>query len=278
MPPKKATAKKTYKGKARTRAKPRSTYKPSKKEVVRMINRIMRRDVESKYSDVYEVDQEPLVLVSGAMGAIQQFQEPMSSWGFNLPQGVEQDQRIGNEIILREWIIKVAITPILAGEGIVFNTTPQLYVSFYVGYRKDYAALTNPLTGFFQNGNSSASPTGEIFDRLSYVNKDAYTILYQRKMKVGLAAPDATYAPYNGLSNNEFPLTQLFKFDMCQHGFKNLKLKYNDSALQPQDAKLNALYCWTLVTNANGLPLTNTVPSISTYDISITSQFKYEDP
>jgi len=255
----------------------RGTYAPSRnKSIVALVNRLISKRIEDKYSVVYQIDNEPLLKVTAAAGAIQQFQQPLSELGFDIQQGDDQDQRLGNEVTLKNWIIKVAITPSLPVEGINFITSPQLYVDFYIGYRKDYAQFTNPITGFFQNGNTSFSPTGEIFDRISFINGDAYVIVYKRKFKLGLSAVNTDYT-LKGLPNNEFNLTSLFKFDMCQHGFKNHKLKYNDAAVQPQDAKLNALTMFTLITNANGEPIDNAVAGFSPYDISISSQFKYED-
>lgn len=272
---------------SKNKAKPTSTkrtgrrrgaYTPatSDRRIIAIVNRLMSKKIEDKFSSVEGVDNQPLLRVTAASGAMLQFQQSLSELGFEIPQGVEQDQRIGNEITMKSWVIKVAITPTLPGEGINFITSPQLYVNFYVGYRKDYAQFTNPITGFFQNGNSSQSPSGEIFDRISFINKDVYTIVYKRQFKLGLSAPMTEYT-LQGLANNDFSLTALFKFDMCEHGFKNHKLKYNDSALAPQDAKLAALTMFTIITNANGENIQNLTPGFSTYDISISSQFKYED-
>jgi len=273
MPPKKQYRKK----KGKPFAKHPVDYKKGKVSttVKKYVRRAIASSSEEKYCEGEPWDNENLLEVTAVGGAYARFVATIGGV-LDVAQGTAQDQRIGNEIILKKWILKFAFTPAL---GVVpaYITSPQLFVDLYIGYRKDMQPIQNPPQGFFQNGNSSYSPTGSILDRLAWINKDAYHICYKRRFKVGMAAPDASFAPYNGLSNNDFPMVYQFQLDLCNFGFRNLKLKYNDGALSPQNAKVNALTVWCLPLNANGQPLVNTAIGLSTYDVSMTNNILFTD-
>lgn len=263
-----------------------TTRRTKKKAPRRTVNQAVKQYVARAFANRLEIKtasdpdgdfiNEPLVRVSSALGALEQFQTPLQFPLDSITQGTGQDERVGNTITLKSWILKIYFTPSItpAPSNI---TSPQLRVRFFIGYRKDYQPIASPPPALFQAGSSSYSPTGNFSDTMANINKDTYVILYRKTFNIGVAQPDATYAPFNGLANNNFPMTKSFVVNMCNHGFKNMKVKYNDASPAPQNAKINALTMWTVVVNASGQPITNSVVGVSSYDISFNSSVSYTD-
>jgi len=259
-------AKKTYK---------KRTPGLSKKAVKTMIKSALAKKIETKIvSSLTVPTNEPLYEVT-AVGGLEQFAIGQLNSVFTIQQGTAQDERIGNEINLKKWVLKFTITPTMGANSYI--TSPQLLVDFYIAYRKDGQPITLPIAGFFQNGSSSITPTGVITERLYPINRDVYHITYRKKFKVGISDEDAYYNPYAGFANNDFPMIQQFSLDLCKHGFKSKKVRYNDSALTVQDNKINALYYFFLIYNANGYPLSTSAVGVSTYDFSMVNSIAYTD-
>lgn len=267
----KAPAKKTYK----------KSYKP--KGVSSVVKKYIKRTIETRLEDKFNADQDivgaPLLKVTSNGGAYQFFNTVdygANGLGdvFDIAQGTAQDQRIGNTITLKKWVLRFSFLP--NGNAGAFITTPQLYVNFFIGYKKSFLPQTAQLVGLFQNGNSSYSPTGIITDRLAWINKDVYTILYKKVFKVGLSAPVTGVIPA-GLANNDFPLIKQFSVDLCKHGFKNFHVKYDDATLTPTNAKILNLQAWCFITNANGITISNALIGTSYYDVTMTNNIQYTD-
>jgi len=71
----------------------------------------------------------------------------------------------------------------------ITNPTPTpLMVRLWIFTRKDYQNLPPDLSAFFQAGNSSVAPIGNILDYNYQINTDIYTVYKTVDFKLGYAA------------------------------------------------------------------------------------------
>lgn len=244
---------------------------PTKKSISLPIKRYVKatiaRQAEEKIVQ-YENTQTPVVEISSSTASY--YVENLST-PFQISQGTSQAERIGNEIVLKSFVLRGYFLPVLAGSAPSFD---GCLLKLYIGYRKDYSVITPSLTNLYQSGASSAAPQGTIYDMITPVNNDTYKIIYQRTFK--LSPSNAATTPIVALPNNDFSLVRTFAVDLCKHGLKNRKIKYNDVATPPFDALINNLYMWCVATRNDGQAITtNNGPSL--YNINFTSTIKFTD-
>ena len=205
---------------------------------------------------------------------------------FNLSQGVDQGQRVGNTIRLKRWVIKGFVTPTNALPAQT-NNTPfdpasfQGQVRLMLVRKRNNAPLDPALSQLLQNGNSAVNPLGTQFDKLYPINKDQYKVFWERIFKVGPAGANPTaaglqYYPFQ--ANNDFKMTESFGLDVTQYIGKDAKITYNDgttqSVLPGYMNNLTMIAYWSPFT-ANCTQ--STVNYLSWYKISMVSYFEYED-
>lgn len=190
-------------------------------------------------------------------------------------QGTGQGERVGNEITLKKWIIRGALTqnPFYIENPLQQLGSSIVYVDVYIGYRNDLQIMSlsplNELPNFYQSGNASSAPVGNFTELLDWVNKDVYTVLFHKRFKMG-----------NNSNNNDFSLARTFSFNICSKLFKNAKLKYNDNTGTVQNAKLNALALWCTAINGNGTNMFQTSTAVqrqSSYACSFSNNIMYTD-
>jgi len=208
---------------------------------------------------------------------------------FNLSQGVDQGQRVGNQIKLKRWVIKGFITP---DQNTPIGLVPTPYqVNGFQGYvrimlmkRRDNAAITNLLPALLQNGNSSIAPYGTQFDRLYPINRDLYKVYWERTFKMGNAGPNPTIgsptvANYYPLQpNNDFKMVETFGIDVCKYIGKDAKITYNDnSSTAVTPSFLNNITLVAYWSPFTGDLQPSTVNNKIWYKINMVSYFEYED-
>lgn len=246
--------------------------------ISKIVNSILGRKVEMKYQQSAPITNITLTSTNATPPlVISYFVTPLVAPFGNIAQGFSQGARNGNEILLRKWSIRLILSPNIVPAG-VYHTASQLNVTVYIANRKDYSVITPLIPEFYQNGNASFAPTGVVTDNLAWINKDVYNVIYKKKFKVGTAS---TGIAGSTLTNNDYNLTQTMSVNLCNHGFKNHKVKYDDTAAGllgfPSDARLTSLYLFAIVTNASGQALELSTSAICTYDISMFNNIAYTD-
>lgn len=214
------------------------------------------------------------------------------AWNFNtnnlfsIQQGTEQNQRVGNKIKIKRWIVKgtcyfdpLYTSNILIGE----NTTtypPCAYVDIYLMRplnTNDSFQLSLP--AFYQNGNQVMNPQGQIIERTYAINKDAYKVYWHKRFKVG-AQMNPTSGAF-GMSNNDYKFNHEFGFDICKYVCKNKFIKYQDNNTQVEDSLIDSLTLVATCTYPNVDPNYNSITTEQTFyspgKIQCSSYFEYED-
>lgn len=189
---------------------------------------------------------------------------------FNISQGTSIQQRIGNKIKLKRWIIKGMIqpndtfaqapaVPLTPPPGQGAGTSTGIgqnsfvgYVTLYFGRRMDnLTPVGNDLNKFFQNGATDITPISNLQETLYPINKDLYKVYFRRRFKVGtgsgfsgggstLVYDPAPTAP----GANGFGLTKSFGFDVCKYIAKNKVITFDESDTTPQYDNIENLCIW----------------------------------
>jgi len=187
---------------------------------------------------------------------------------FNIAQGTNIQQRIGNKIKLKRWIIKGMIQPNDTFDQAPASPPPSPtpggittgigqnsfvgYVTIYFGRRMDnLQPVGNDLNKFFRNGATDITPISNLQETLYPINKDLYKVYFRRRFKVGvgsgfsgsgsaLAYDPSSQAP----GANGFGLTKSFGFDVCKYIAKNKVISFDESDVTPQYDNIENLCMW----------------------------------
>jgi len=270
------------KGKKQVKVRP-----PSKKPMMtfaKKVNQIISRNVENKRTLSY-ADQQSVVKTT-ATGIYNWYL--LKDWNvklFTISQGTNVQQRIGNEIKLKKWVIQGQIAPyqntanLNANDIIPSSITGTIDV--YFGRLLNNNEISNILPGLFENGSSSSDPAGTQALIFRKINKDEYKIYWHKSFKMSPANFSAIVASgtANPLANNDFSLTRTFGFDVCKHICKNAVIKYNDSDNDPNNDMIRRLALFATYTPAfgdleKGASYANRE---SFYKINLQSYAEYED-
>jgi len=248
-----------------------TSRKPVSASVKKYVKTMISKTAEEKQSDEFQLDTSLCTLTTADVLNYNIF--PINSI-FTIGQGYAQNQRIGNEIILKKFNIKGIFTIIVdAATATNLLCGPAINVDLYIGNRKDMVAVDSVLSSFYQLGSTTASPTGTVLDTLSTVNTDAYNVYYHRRFKLGPSTVTL-------VSNNDYKLSQRFSIDLCKKHFKNKHLKYNDGNNVVQNADVAGLAMWCTFSDATGLPFNGysiEFDRVSPYNLSYSLQAIYQD-
>jgi len=208
--------------------------------------------------------------------------DPTTQQMFNISPGSLQNQRNGNSIKVKRWIIKGVVSPNIFG-----NLAPYTalgYVDIYFGRLKlNTKEITNQLSDFYQNGNTSITPAMRNTDILQAINRDIYKIYYHKRFKTGTSGVTGLNAlPLNQEPvNNDYKLTHTFGFDVCKYICKDRKITFSDSNATPLDTDIATLTLFATFTPFTGqaFNVTTVVGGLlPTYmNLSATSYAEYED-
>ena len=300
------------KGKAKPKAKPKRRVRGGGMTFAQRVNKLIARNIENKYtvtaSSISAVGRltttggplpTPIVTQYGWYTYSPQSLDSI----FDISQGVQETERVGNKIKIKRWIIKGSIQPkqeFLEGTGgTAASNSLQGYVDVYFGrYNQNSTPVGSDLTSFYQTGNLDTTPTGSQGDKLARVNKNVYKIYWHRRFKVGMGA-NQVYAltsgspvppAYTQLNSTAMPSGAGFKpavtfgFDICKYICKNRVLNYTEGDIAPQDNDIKNLTLWatfipivsdlTYVGNPSGpTPIIND----TFYEILTSCYAEYED-
>lgn len=245
--------------------------KPTKKAVQKMVKQEIARNVENKLTNIVETNTSIITVTSPSVPQYFVWAPSGTANIFSMAQGTANDQRIGNRIKLKRWIVKGAILPSTVGSYI--PSTELGYVHLYLLRRNDYQPVTSGLVSFYQNGSTSASPDGSLLQTFSAVNKDVYKVYWSRTYKMG----SSNLTTLN--SNNDFSLVKRFGFDICKLIAKNKILKYDDAQVDVEDQLVDSLTLVAVWQNASSDVSLTPAPGITQvfYNVAVQSYAEYED-
>jgi len=264
---------------------------PTLQKVIQIVNKAVNSNVENKMSNNTTQDI-PICI----------FSSPTPQWWvhsfanfFDLGVGTAQNQRIGNRFKLKTWKIKCLVSPTTDGDPTIpvssflpnsFQRTLRVFLGKQIGGGNN---ITSALANFYQNGNTSISPTGAKLEQLYTINNDVYKVYTQRTYKMGMSVvPDTaqtiiaggnTNQLINTNPNNDFSLTKTFTIDVLKYIGKNATIRFNDGSTTAQvPSTMEGLYLWALWSPVTGsLANQGADKNTSWYRMTMNTFFEYED-
>lgn len=155
---------------------------------------------------------------------------------YTIPQGVGQQQRIGNQVSVKKAYLRGILVPSVYNA--VSNPTPApLNVKMWIiSFKRNVLQQTQAdcyqtvANTFFANGNTSIGLLGTLYDLVTPHNKDVVNVHYQRTFKLGYAS----YAGMTGGSSvtdpktdNDYKLNHKFTLDITKYLPK--RMYFNDT-------------------------------------------------
>ena len=221
---------------------------------------------------------------------------------FQIAQGSALNQRTGNTIKLKKWMLKYSIQPTqnnvdISGTTVFARNSLQGYVDVYFGrYNYNVQPVAGALTSFYRNGATDITPTGSQTDKLAIVNTDVYKIYYHKRHKVGVGADYVFYSPspttFTAFGDPQvaggigFQPAVIGGFDICKYICKNKMLRYDELLTTPQSADIENLTLWCVFTPTcapllgnfvAGTVLPTPVFSPTLYKMNCMTYAEYED-
>lgn len=221
-----------------SRARRSTSKKVFEKMVKKVASRVVRRSQEVK-SNNYTLTMSAGTLqptTPSLVGNLLVVSPTQSTYGWTIAQGVQDNQRIGNQISIRKLIHRYVIN--LTGYNATTNTQPRpVYVRLYYFKSKwqqnQDLALGNVCganANFFQNQATDYGFTGSLFDLTRKMQSENYTYLTHRTYKLGTAIQQnggtTTTANYVA-TNNDFKLSVIAKVNLAR--FYKSKYTFNDA-------------------------------------------------
>lgn len=197
---------------------------------------------------------------------------PLTSY-WTIPQGLGQGGRSGNEIRIKSCTLNYIIIPL--GYDATTNVVPvPCIIDMYLGHvRQSPTAIpTNAdILQLYQNGSSTAGPSGTLRDNVSVINKDYWVMAKRWKDKCGFANYGGTgvQVAQQSYSNNEYKLNAMRKINITKYVPKIIK--FNDGNNTTLTKNLFFMY---QALSANGQPLSATQRS---FDMEFWIDVQYED-
>ena len=261
----KKRVKRAYKPRAR---KPRVSSVPL--AIKQYVNRAIHVDQENK---TMTVNYAGLFGNSTANPSLYSYPITPYTGYLTIPQGVGQNQRIGNEIKIRKVFLRYVLRP--QGYNVDNNPFPApCQIDMYLGRTRICPGdqpIAADFNNLFQSGSASLAPVGSLNDLVSNPNTDYFTIKKRWSHKLGYANYQGTGAinANQYFANNDFKLNVVKKLDITKLCPKTLK--FNDTLNTVQGP---GLFFWYQAVNAGGGVNGSTVlPAHITFWIDI----QYED-
>ena len=200
---------------------------------------------------------------------------PINPNSSNLPisAGSGQANRIGNKIQTQRAMLKMMFYPSPEGTQNV-APKPQIVKIWGLWYKQGNFAGTPPssMPNFFQSGNTSISPQGTLEDDFLTVNRQAYSVAFQRTFKVGNATTydggalgSSQLNQNQKYSNNDFKLNAKCMINYTKHLFK--QQQFNDNVTDPSNRQLYLV--------VESIACDNIDPGATNYPIRMTFELDY---
>jgi len=277
---------------------------PTMSKVISMINTKLANAIENKLSSNHENTQ-PICLWNPTATTPNWYHYPYTNF-FDVNPGAGEFQRIGNRFKLKKWIIKGLIYPDAMmeddinniGQGAFSNTfIGNSYagkVTVFLGKVVDGTVSLQTLPNLWQNGPTSITPVGGVYEQLYTVNKDVYKIYWKQEFNMGMSNMPLTqygvntavnnaqngYLNINTLPNNDLKIQRQFYIDVTKYIGKNATIKFNDNSPQayiPSSLEGLALFAVFAPYNGSLIKPTAAAANNSFFKIHTTSFYEYED-
>lgn len=269
------------KGKAKAKAKVVKAPRVPPMSFAKRVNQIIARNVENKYTDTKSILLDVCTKTTIATTWATWVPGSSATGTFLIPQGDAVNQRDGNSIKLKRWIVKGLIQPTTrsttVSPAVIMPNTFTGYVDIYFGrLMNNLTAVPNTLDKMYQSGATDLTPTGAFNEQLFSINKDLYKIHYHKRFKLGGSSNTSFYT--NGQAN-DFNLTRSFGFDVTKYILKNKHLKFDELSTQPQNPELSNLTFWAVFHSSSGTFVGNSSidPQYSFYQIQLMTYAEFED-
>jgi len=204
--------------------------KPLKKLTKTDINRAISRRLENKVTCDFAANQ---TIIPAAVGA-----PPTTRYLLPiLGQGLGQGNRIGNQIHIRSGKLCMFVNCNRNSANMI--NSPLMVRVWVLSSKLTNANAAPAFTSFFQTGSGTAGFQESMLDMLLPVNKDAFTVYFDRTYKIGLGSVYSTVTDTtNSLDSSSF--NQRIDVEWGSH-FKQA-LDYNDSDNVPTNRNLFVVF------------------------------------
>lgn len=238
-----ARRKTSYVPKKRGYRRPRASSMPNIMSKLRVLERTRETKCIQDYSASTPIACYQQGAFGGSANTLTVIQLNPNALTLPISQGSGQANRVGNKIETRKATIKMMFTPLIY--DVVTNKTPnpQIVKIWGLWFKQgDYSgAPPANLAHFFQSGNTSIVPQGNLLDDFLTVNKQAYTVAFTRTVKVGNAkVTTSSNSSFNNqnqtFANNDFKLSAKVVIDYTKHLIK--MQKFNDTDTEPSVRQL----------------------------------------
>lgn len=169
----------------------------------------------------------------------------------DIAQGPGDGERIGNKIRTKRLTMEYIIWPLQYNGTSNATPSPQEFKIWFFKDKVTTTAVASPtsIQNFFDDGNTTITPTGSIPDLARPVNKLSYTLCTSRVHKIGCATYGGTgiNAASQSFANNDFKLNVRHKIDLTKYCAKIIQ--YDDIASIPT---CPVLQCWFECMDSDG--------------------------
>jgi len=291
------------KGKAKKVAKAKVPPRRGGMTFAKRVNAIIARNIENKYTDTKQTTLPVLTMLSGTSPySIANTTYTHLTWTpgsigvglLDISQGTAINERVGNTIKIKRWVVKGIVQPNPSYIGVAANTntnngqianTSTGYIDIYFGrLLNNLQPPPTTLENFYQNGAVDITPHSQNIENLYRVNKDLYKVYWHKRFKMSTGNVGTTTTNLNFPQSNDFQMTRSFGFDITKYILKNKQLKYDEVSSFPQQGDLNNLSLWAIWHPAVGNPVLPTPPTYpgsneqrSFYQINLVSYGEFED-
>lgn len=252
-----AYKRKTYKRRAVKRTYKRYKKSAKKASIKRVVKRVLATQAEVKtYANMYTIRN---LYTSTSSSLNFDFNNiGTCAWGAGgvvLSQGTGQGARVGNSVRLKKMTFKGSIHP--TGYNSTTNPTPAPVACRMILFRQKDSPASQPAivanNDIFQYGNTTQGLQDDLVDLWLSTNKDKYTIVGDRKFKIGYATSNGTGGAANQsyYANNDFKMLYNFSIDVTKHLPKITK--FNDANSTPTTPNLYYAV-WYTAPDGTGIP------------------------
>jgi len=270
------------------RAKKVMSARRTRPTLVQRVQRIISQNVENKFTES-RTNISPIMTLKDGGGDPNYFSYFLWAPGsntagsqlFDINQGPAQNQRIGNTIKLKRWVIKGLIQPtVLAQEDPnkpLVNTSIGYVDVYFARLLNNASAVTDQLEDLYQDGAGAITPNATAATILYPINKDKYKIYWRKRFKMGQAfSPNYPNPPQT--TNNDFSLTRSFGFDVTKYILKNKHIKYEDDDVNPNDDMIENLTLFATFYPAVGnVSVAQLAETPSYFGLNVQTYAEYED-
>lgn len=187
--------------------------------------------------------------------------------GLAIPQGVQDGQRVGQNIRIKKVMLKANFLPVpVTGENVI--PRPQI-VKVYFGYAKPQLGISrgelpSAALDFFKVGGTNSPPQGDVRDLNKSINSDLYSIRKKSPhIKIGNSRYFQSQLADQDFNNNDFNLFRSYSADLTKFYIKNQKFNEADAG-----SSVRGLYMYVTCVDANGTQ-SNYLPVQMSYELSI---------